>query len=229
MNADFEVIDSYYGWGDPGKSSIWFIGIEEAAGFAQDPLEFAGEINKLRPFKEAHYSCIQDFARDNIGRRTIPNIESRIVCALTGENWKEYREKRLWHEDGGVFHANLYPLGKASLSQPHSQEILRRFGFMNADQYMTYVRESRLDKLYTFWLANSPQATVCFGYDSKEDFERLFRHLKCSFSSDFVSYTDNENKILLTPHFARAFPAKTELYITKKLEEWNVSFKKIKG
>jgi hypothetical protein len=226
MNTNFEIVDSYYGWGDPGRNApgIWFIGIEEAARFSQDLIEFEREVNKLKPYQESHHSFVKDFAKENTGRKTIPNIESRIVCALTGENWEEYRDRKLWHENTGVFHANLYPLGKAALSEQHTTEIMRRFGFENSDEYLTYVREIRFDKLYRFWQACSPQATICFGYENKKDFEHLFRTSNCSFEWDFVCYSDFKSKIMLTHHFARAFPPQTEAHIVERLKEWHVTF-----
>ena len=70
-------------------------------------------------------------------RRTIPNIESRIVRGLTGVHGEVYRDPTLWYEGSRVFHAYLYPLGTARPTESHSADLMRFFGFNNVEEYQS--------------------------------------------------------------------------------------------
>jgi hypothetical protein len=226
MTHDFSIVNSYFGWGDPGvkRRGIWFIGIEEAAGYSKDVEKFDKELAILKLLTNPHYSFTTDFAKENNGnKRTIPNIESRIVTGLRGGNWEHYRDQTLCHELSGVFHANIYPLGKASLSNSHSTNVLARFGFTTEEDYKAKVKKDRFKALYQFWVQHKPQATICFGYKGLDDFQELFQLSQCSFQRDFNFYVDLKNRILLTRHFSRAFSKVMEEQVVKVLKEWNVT------
>ena len=77
--------------------------------------------------------------------------------------------------------------------------------------------------MFQFWMQHKPRATVCFGFDAKEDFELLFGPLECRLRETSIYYVDSENKILLTRHFSRGVSPDIENQVVERLKDWNVT------
>src|SRR5262245_50796899 len=188
-------INSWLGWGDP-DAGLWFVGIEEGAKFS--PL-------KIAAMRGRRYSPVLEVRerRSPIALRT-----ARIVCLLAGtEDAREYARARMGWPGSKVFNANLFPIGKPSLSAWPSNykrllgvtraEYLARRDTLSAER-AAFFRQLRADR--------QPQAVICFGKSCWTRFEEVFvrasaRPRRPDRTLDILAY--ESDRVILTPHFSR--------------------------
>ena len=117
----FEIVNGVLGWGNP-RARIWFIGLEEAGKWDEDP-------NKDKEGYERYSKCIDGWMpvlegeiekqaeKDGKKYTKIYNIMSKLILQITRggfTEWKSYRNKQLFVD---ACQTNLYPLAR-----PHHNE-----------------------------------------------------------------------------------------------------------
>ena len=187
----FDIANNYLGWGDPGENGpgIWCIGIEEGT-----------EWGREEPKKHPEELLLSGLDR---GRRQIARLYQRtngtwyesaqwdeycpifgVIASITtalsssGLDLERYKKEKLWTKHSGVFHTNLYPLGKREdtlKAWPPYYKDLFGYGENDWDVYQEKVKD-RLVQIQKRWRQYKPLATVCFGTsrDYATKFEFLF-------------------------------------------------------
>ena len=180
-NERFRILNEFIGSGTL-PAPIWFIGIEEAGGWNEDPEKDRESYdNYTRRWFPAERGKIEKEAEGR-GYTKIYDIMSKLVAAITNPGhpnfpgWKEYRNKKLIQADGITFHANLFPLGKKSVGEwPDHYKNLFGLGKEDRSEYERMVTNDRFPRLRSAWEDAAPVITVCFGFSNWRDFENLLK------------------------------------------------------
>ena len=219
----FAIVNEYLGSGDPGEngSSVWFIGIEEAAGWkSQDEVErvrdkwYGSEGGKVKKDRGKVYPWI-----------------ANIVCAsmetAPSDDWRN----NLFRKGSKVFVANLFPLGKRNTAVwDETYKELFGYGSQDLTKYKAKVQTTRFPYLLTRWNECRPKATVCFGTSCLEDFQDHLFQDKLNFEScEFYMKCNEKKRILITQHPSsrhwnndKKGPEKL-LVIQQQLVKWGVT------
>ena len=179
----FKILNEFLGWGNP-DGPLWFIGLEEAEKWKEDPLR--DEEMYERYAKKIFPVTPGEIARDarRSGRRftQVYEVMSKLTLALIGqdeaalEHWEEYRNEKLLIDGGLTFQMNLYPLGKKRLDEwPKHYRSVFGFGREDLDRYREGVKKERFRLLRNEWERHQPRLTVCFGRTGWDDFEEFFK------------------------------------------------------
>lgn len=194
----FQVLCNFKGIGNP-KGQYWFVGIEEAYDFTKglDAIakEYAQQCSEVQP------ETIEKAAAE-MGRKytKIYDIMSKIVAEPQAD-WKTYRNGRLFQKGSNEFQMNLYPLGKKTTEW--NSEYEKIFGFRDADDYISTVREQRFPLLRKFRDDHKPKVTICFGSTYTDDFINAFgleneNHIQIA---DGAILYYPRNGVFITPFF----------------------------
>lgn len=233
LTPAFVAATRYLGWGEP-RQGVWFIGLEEADGWYDEPADSV--VRKYEALGEVSTPTTQiDFAALGNSGREIRQRTARIMSTVSEraraiqpaeERGRWYHDNMLWRSGSKGFQANLYPLGKKSRGAwPVEFEELFGFGPGERDLYANAVRETRFPRLRARWLEDSPQATICFGAEGWDDFKAVFglsapaREL----ANGKIQVFDPE-RVVLTYFFARNHVTEQDADLIGALlsEEWGV-------
>lgn len=209
MTKDFEILNNFIGTGNPyGK--YWFIGLEEAGNWREDPEDnrvklekYKSRIIAVKPGemeKEA-----KDYEDMNPGKRftRIYDFMSELVLAAstgTESGSREYRNNKLLHESSETFQLNLYPLGKKSL-KTWPAHYTERFGFKSMKDYYREVTGERFRMLHQEWTKYDPPITICFGSTEWDSFRKLLKLESETVYQDCGWYRVYLSKVILCPFF----------------------------
>jgi hypothetical protein len=224
QNRLFEIVNNFLGSGDPIEHGpgIWFIGIEEAAGWKSKE-----EVEKVQG-----KWYVPGEGEVKVDRGKVYPWIAKIVCVSRGEtkanaNWRN----SLFRRGNKVFVANLFPLGKPKTTDwDNSYEKLFGYGPQDLKEYEENVKATRFIEFSNHWNESRPKATVCFGTSRRKDFERLFSPGKINFEPLTYDILCNEEKrILLTQHPSSRHWNKDQkgsaklLAIQQQLSKWGIN------
>jgi hypothetical protein len=170
MTKWFDILNGFKGFGNP-EANIWFVGIEEGSNWSGSPEEDRKAYERYEkgyfwsePQEENEYTSVYD-------------VMSKIIFGLGVASGAilEYRDKVMFKKDGGVFQANLYPLGKPTVKTwPGYYKQVFGYGESEIERYKKDVRQTRFPELRKFWEQYSPSITICFGSTFWSDYKKLF-------------------------------------------------------
>lgn len=161
--------------GAPGKSSIWFCGIEWGGGHPANAEELLSIWNEDVSSPHTGY---EDW-RSNL--EYIFNWQAvKMLSAIEGgrvSDYKQFAEKIQPFVTGGkgYFKMNLYPLAFKNTSHTLWQDAFAcATGFPSKQDYLAWIRARRFPVMKS-WVADStPRLIVCAGITYKEDFRTAF-------------------------------------------------------
>ena len=209
----FKIVNEFIGCG-PSHAPIWFIGIEEAHEWSEDPEKDREQYEKyVRGRFPEEVGTIKNQAEKEGRQYTkIYDIMTKLVIAIESPDrlnfagWKEYRNGKLLQAHDIVFQANLFPLGKKSDAGGWPTHYKKLFGLGKEDraEYEHIVRRDRFPLLRSAWQNDAPVITVCFGLGKWDLFEELLRPSGASKAFDNCKVYEKSG-IVLTPFFKYRF------------------------
>ena len=217
-NERFRILNEFIGSGTL-DAPIWFIGMEEAYEWDEDPEKDRETYdNYTRQWFPAEGGKIEKDAEVNRRRYTkIYDIMSKLVIRIKNpdqpdfQDWKEYRNKKLIQADNITFHANLFPLGKKSANEwPDHYKNLFGLGKKDISEYERMVKCVRFPLLRSKWEAAAPVITVCFGFSRWRDFENLLKPTEPPEEFDNCKLY-KKSGVILTPFFKYPFMPHTRI------------------
>mgnify|MGYP003393887095 CR=1 FL=1 len=224
----FDIVNRYLGWGDPGepnRSGIWFVGIEEAENWGN--LDIA-----KKQFKELELELIDGWYKNSFWEPT--NSQLLKVIKEIAEEFGVSKEI-LWRSGCRIFQTNLYPLGKPNTNYwPSHYKELFNFGKQDVDRYKEEVEQDRFHNIKNRWVSSKPQATVCFGTSREymKGFMEVFLNgsqLPLKKHPQHSIYYSDEKRILISQHPASHWwrksgsdKEKLRIIKSKLKDEWKV-------
>jgi len=211
MGNKRELLNYLLGNGDLNTAKVWFVGIEEAEEWTEEYLaKIEGYENKDYNPVESGQILKQEKERSEKGEKftSVYDIMSKIVVGLQGDewqnNWKEYRNEKLFMKGSEVFQINLYPLGKKHV-EDWRQEYEEWFGFTSKKQYYEWISENksvRFAQIRKKRKEHGNPLSICFGKSFWSDFIKCFKleeTLYTGYQDTFIFY--KEEKVILVPFF----------------------------
>lgn len=218
MNENLRRVSEYIGFGDPYKG-IWFAGIEESTQWTHESIDsFLPQLTHQHGIAynrgDIRYEVRND-AQSQRYRSQIGPYEARLAAPFSDsikngsiEDALAFLDSRLWQPESATFHCNLFPIGKAALSdRPLCEEL---FGIPPKGwrAYYATMRRERFDAIRAFWEEHAQsKATICLGKRHWDDFRRLFRirteTLLYNLRNEVELEVDQSKHILLACHWAR--------------------------
>lgn len=181
MTKEFDILNAFIGSGNP-SGKIWFIGLEEANEWSENPEE-----NNYKPYEQCIGALgpggmekLEETTRDK-GKPFTPtfSIMSKLLLAVAKEEYpskdavKDYRYKKLLWASGDTFQCNLYAIGKRSLKD-WPPWYKPRFGFNSPEQYYkSKCVQCRFEVIRKQWKSCPPYITICFGKGGWNRFREL--------------------------------------------------------
>jgi len=247
FTEEFEILMKHLGWGDPNPI-ILTVGIEEGGIWCWEEMD---ERNK-REFEEicgksTSFQNKLDFIRHCIkskfNKEIVPvglNSEkgknkfpiaypiAKIACGISKSckdwknNWRLYRDTKLWTKESKIANINLYPLGKKKAKGIFPSCYKDLFGLTeeNMDLYKECVKKTRFEHIRKFTKEKKVKAIICYGKQSWDDFREVFELPKKE-GEKLVRYDDK--KVILVRHFSNGFPDELCDEIISILTKWGVS------
>lgn len=224
----------YIGWGDP-YHALWFVGIEEHEGWANES-EILGKLGpSSRSIREEHgvlyrYGPEAGYRADETSK--IGDWESRIAAPLSANESEPttYKQTRLWLPGSATFHCNIWSLGRPS-ERAWPQVYSGLFG-MTQDEWKRTRHEvctARFNRVQGFRQRADVQATVCFGVTHRSAFE-AFLGLQADSgkeSDDRRLRVWEDAKVILAYHWSGRgewrLNQKDIAVIVNKLRSWGVA------
>lgn len=199
MNKNFEIVNSFKGFGEP-KDSIWFIGIEEGGIMDEDIVQkYSMGIYNTEKKGENEGSDVYQI---------ISKIMVQLIYQKDNLDWYKYKDERLFRHNEKVFQTNVYPLGRPDESTwSKKYKALFAFGKNDIAKYREVVTQERFPMLYNFWRENEPKLTICFGKGHWKEFITLLKLDSNLFhdENDSIIKVHPEKKVVLTPFFNNRF------------------------
>jgi hypothetical protein len=168
------VCERLLGWGDCAEGGVWFIGIEEHGECSQREID-----ERLRLVEAGKSFEPRGEISGGKGGAAIRTNQGRICAILSGmasdsavsdEHVRTYIRSTLWKPQSKVCQANLFPLGKARLSQ-WPAAYRDQTGWEQGD-YRKAMQEKRFPHINREFSKSRPSAVVCFGKSFSSDFKR---------------------------------------------------------
>lgn len=204
--ADFEVLKKFVGFGNP-NGKYWFIGIEEASGWEiEDKITLEAYGKQIVPVEPRRIQSDETKLTKEGKRFTrIYDYMSYFVLASSGkasdpEACKKYRNEVLLQKHGEEFQANLYPLGKRSVSH-WNDDCSRITGCKSRAAYYDEIEKERFTLLCNKWKEYGPTITICFGKSCWDKFEKAFPPERMANPKDFGWYRVYDSRIIFCPFF----------------------------
>lgn len=221
----FRILNEFIGCGTL-HAPIWFIGLEEAGEWKEDPEKDREQYDKYArrslPVENGEIEKqVRQAREERRGYTKIYDIMSKLVVAITIPDqpnfleWKEYRNKKLLQANGITFQANLFPLGKNSVGEwPDHYKNLFGFGKEDRSEYERMVISDRFPGrfhlLRSQWKDAAPIITVCFGFSRWRDFENLLKPAEPPEEFDNCKLY-KKSGVILTPFFKYPFMPHTRI------------------
>ena len=230
------------GFGSP-SAPIWFIGIEEAATWSENPAQdedFAAYSKRHAEVASGSIAAKRaEYLREGKRYTQIYDHMAQIRGRIGGSvlTPQEYADKFLFQHGHEVFQANLYPLGRPNTSSwpAHYKEAFG-IGRTAEDQhhYRELVRSQRFDALRSFMQQHNAfiQITVCFGKTYWAEFRTLLElDNRPAEPSGICCYP--EQKVILAPFFFFFYMMrevgehrKTRIdVLVERAREWGISLR----
>ena len=189
MTKEFDILNAFIGSGNP-SGKIWFIGLEEANEWSENPEE-----NNFKPYEQCigalgpgDMEDLEEKTTRGKGKPFTPtfSIMSKLLLAVVKEEYpsklkqyhdavNDYRNKKLLWASGDTFQCNLYAIGKRSLNDwPPRYKTL--FGFNSRqDYYSSECVKCRFEVIRKQWETYAPRITICFGKGHWGSFRNLLK------------------------------------------------------
>ena len=159
----------FLGHGDPRSAKLWFVGLEEPV-----PLQKISDLNELPT----------DIFRTRNGcagtSTAVYAIISKLIMSLQGDtapnDWRTYRDNRLFAAGSEVFLTNLYPLGK-KIEKDWPRQYQKWLGMTREEYYRWIQRDApqRFNFLKEQRQHYGQPLTICFGKRHWPHFARCFQ------------------------------------------------------
>ena len=209
MENKRELLNYLLGNGDLNTAKVWFVGIEEAAEWTKKYIDEIKKGDGNKDFNTVESGRIAEDA-NNYGNKftKVFDIMSKIVIGLQDNdrqnNWKKYRDDKLFMAGSEALQINLYPLGKKHVGD-WPQEYKEWFGFATKEEYYKWISEDesgRFAQIREKREKHDNPLTICFGKSFWSDFIKCFNlkeYLYKGYQNTFIFY--EEKKVILVPFF----------------------------
>jgi hypothetical protein len=202
---NFNVLKRFVGFGNP-DGMYWFIGIEEAGEWDDEYIEdverykkqiIAIEPGEMEKSEEKTKAKGKRFTRiyDYMSYFVLAS-SSKAADALA---CRKYSNEELLQTRSETFQANLYPLGKRSLSH-WDHKCVELTGYESKREYYRNVENDRFLLLREKWNHYKPSITMCFGASHWDKFEKLL-DLQGTNYKNRDWYRVYDSRIILCPFF----------------------------
>jgi hypothetical protein len=175
-----ENIVGLLGYGNPAES-VWFVGIEEGlgkanSGDAKKNLEARGSFNEIMDLRDAHHQKLREDGQliDFDAKPPFTPVWqwiAKIMCASSGNDWREYVKSSLGRNHGDTFLTELSPIPSAKAAD---KAWIRAFQALDGE--LTEKLDRRRRTLLHLLEERRPRLIVCYGDGEAKarEFERFF-------------------------------------------------------
>lgn len=175
-----ESIVGFLGYGNPERS-VWFIGLEEGLGEADDEdaiqnLRARGLFKEIMDLRDAHHKRLRENGKQINFDAKPPSTPvwqwiAKIMCAFSGDDWKNYVKFRLGGSGGDTFLTELSPIPSSSVKNKNWMEA-----FQELDGNLAEKLENRRRRLLRLLEEKNPRMVICYGDGAvkRREFERFF-------------------------------------------------------
>lgn len=175
-----ENITGFLGYGNP-MDSVWFVGVEEGLGKAtsKDAIENLGEsgsFERIMDLRDAHHKRLRERGQliDFDAKPPYTPVWqwiAKVMCASSGNDWREYVRCRLGRSDGETFLTESSPIPAGNAADNTWMEA-----FQALDDDLTEKLERRKTRLLELLDEKHPRMVICYGNREQRarELERYF-------------------------------------------------------